>query len=240
MTTLSLSLASYAHESVWPPSLSLLGCLRVGEVVSGRRWLSRATSRTHNYAVQCPPIISIFKNSFEDNVVSGQQHVLDMLTLESDVFQLCLSAQPAPAALQRFNRCKGALLLRDLAARAPLPHSALFSQQLLDLTGGGRKLQAPTSKSTISTPLRLRLTLALNCTPQGTLSWPHFSFQTPGSQPAPSPTFSQLLLLFSTGVSLTTFRLCTQPGQSTKLLPKNIASWSQRTTSWGPTHQETG
>ena len=74
------------------------------------------------------------ENSFEDSGVSGQL-VFDMLTLESDVFQRCLSAQPAPTALQRFNRCKGALLLRDLVATADLPaHSALFSQQLLDLT----------------------------------------------------------------------------------------------------------
>ena len=35
------------------------------------------------------------ENSFEDNGVSGQQ-VLDLLALEKDVFQLCLSAQPAP------------------------------------------------------------------------------------------------------------------------------------------------
>ena len=74
------------------------------------------------------------ENSFEDNGVSGQ-HVLDLLALEFDVFQRCLSAQPAPTALQRFNRCKCAHLLRDLAATADLPpHSALFSQQLLDLT----------------------------------------------------------------------------------------------------------
>ena len=65
-------------------------------------------------------------NSFEDNGVSGQL-VLDMLTLENDVFQRCLSAQPAPTALQRFNRCKCAHLLWNLAA-TPRPHSTLFSQ----------------------------------------------------------------------------------------------------------------
>ena len=43
------------------------------------------------------------ENSFEDNGVSGQQ-VLDLLTLEDDVFQRCLSAQPAPTAQQRSNR----------------------------------------------------------------------------------------------------------------------------------------
>ena len=168
------------------------------------------------------------ENSFEDNGVSGQ-HVLDMLTLESDVFQRCFSAQPAPTVLQRFNRGKVALLLRDLAATAALrPHSALFSQQLLDLThrwwseAGGPEIEVNDIY-----PLRPRLTSALSCTLQGILSRPRSSIQTPGSQPAPSPTFSQLSLLLSTGVSLTTLRLCTQPWQSTKLLPKSIASWSQ-------------
>ena len=68
----------------------------------------------------------------------------------------------------------------------------------------------------------------------------HFSFQTPGSRPASSPTFSQLSLLFSAGASLTTFRLCTQPRQSTKLLPMIIASWSQCSGCWGLTHREIG
>ena len=56
------------------------------------------------------------ENSFEDNGVAGQQ-VLDLLALEGDVFQRCLSAQN-PTALQRSNRCKCADLLRDLAATA--------------------------------------------------------------------------------------------------------------------------
>ena len=78
------------------------------------------------------------QNSFEDTGVSGQ-HVLDLLTLESVVFQRYLSAQRAPTVLQRFNRGEGALLLRDLAAAAALPpalppHSAPFFQQLLGLT----------------------------------------------------------------------------------------------------------
>ena len=46
-----------------------------------------------------------------------------------------LSERSAHTALQRFTRCKCAHLLRDLAATADLPpHSAIFSQQLLDLT----------------------------------------------------------------------------------------------------------
>ena len=70
----------------------------------------------------------------EEHGVSNQL-VLDMLTLENDIFQRCLLAQPAPTTLQRFNRRKCSHLLRDLAATADLPsHSAVFSQQLLDLT----------------------------------------------------------------------------------------------------------
>ena len=141
--------------------------------------------------------------------------MLEVLALENDVFQRCLSAQPAPTALQRSNRCKCAHLLRDLAATADLPpHSALF-------------LSATAGYLTHRWSLRQRLTFALNSTPQGTLTQPHFSFQIPGSQPAPSLTFSRLSLRFLAGASLTTFRLCTRLGQSMKLLPKNIASWSQ-------------
>ena len=59
----------------------------------------------------------------------------DLLALENDVFQRCLSAQLAPAALQRSNTAKRAHLLRDLAAAADQPpHSALFSRQVVDLT----------------------------------------------------------------------------------------------------------
>ena len=111
--------ASYAHESVQPSSLQLPGLPPCG----CQRRLFHAMSRTH------PPIISTSRTAS-----SSWQLVLDMLTLESDVCQRCLSAQPAPTAPQRFNRCNGALLLRDLAAPADLPlHSALFCQQL-DLT----------------------------------------------------------------------------------------------------------
>ena len=46
-----------------------------------------------------------------------------------------LPAQPPLSALQRYIRRKCPFLLRDLAAAADLlPHGALFSQQLLDLT----------------------------------------------------------------------------------------------------------
>ena len=78
---------------------------------------------------QSPP-----REQFRGQWVSGPQ-VLDLLALEDDVFQRCLPAQPAPAALQRFNRGKCARLLRDLDATADLPlHCPLFSLQLLDLT----------------------------------------------------------------------------------------------------------
>ena len=73
------------------------------------------------------------ENIFDDNGVSGQL-VCEMLALDLDTIQRCLSSQPARTALQSFNRRKCALLLCDLAATADLPpHSALFAQQLLDL-----------------------------------------------------------------------------------------------------------
>ena len=49
------------------------------------------------------------ENIFDDNGVSGQV-VDDMQALERDTFQRCLSAEPAPSALQRFNRRKCAFL----------------------------------------------------------------------------------------------------------------------------------
>ena len=173
-TTTTLPLSRATRMSLCSHRVS--NCLR--EVVFGRRWLSHAMSRAHNVAVQCPsPTISThLGNSFEDQRISGQL-VLDMLTLENDVFQRCLSAQPVPTALQRFNRCKCAHFLRHLAAAADLPpNSALFSLQLLDLTHSWwSEAEDPTSTSTMSIPLRQRLTFALNCT----LIRPHFSFQIP-------------------------------------------------------------
>ena len=93
-------------------------------------------------------------------------------------------------------------------------------------------LRTPTSTSTMSIPLRQQLISALTCTPQDTLTRHHFSFQIPGSRPAPSPTFSRLSLLFLAGVSLTTLvadlaPLCIRLRLCTKLWPKNVASWSQ-------------
>ena len=71
------------------------------------------------------------ENSFEDTGVAGQQ-VLDLLAMEDDVFQRCLSAQPDPTALQMCNRGKCAHLLRDLDVVADLPpNCALLALQLV-------------------------------------------------------------------------------------------------------------
>ena len=86
--------------------------------------------------LRCPvsPDDLQLENILEDHGVSGQV-VDEMLALEWDTFRRCFLAQPALSLLQRFNRRMCAFLLRDLAATADLPfHSALFSQQLLDLT----------------------------------------------------------------------------------------------------------
>ena len=59
-------------------------------------------------------------------------------------FSGVLSAQPAPIALQRSNRGKCAQKPRDFAATAELPpHSALFSQQLQDLTHRWSEAEGP-------------------------------------------------------------------------------------------------
>ena len=60
----------------------------------------------------------------------------EMFALDLETCRRCfLPAQPLLSTLQRYNRRKCAHLLRDLAATADLPpNSALFTQQLLDLT----------------------------------------------------------------------------------------------------------
>ena len=100
----------------------------IGSAV-GWRWLSHAMSRARSVLGQYP------SSTVSSRTVPRTTGSLDLFALKDDVFQRCLSAQPAPTALQRSNRCKCAHLLRDLAATANLPHdSALFSQQLLDQT----------------------------------------------------------------------------------------------------------
>ena len=122
------------------------------------------------------------ENSFDDNWVAGQ-HVLDLLALEDDVFQRCLSAQLAPTALQRSNRGKCAHLLRDLDATADLPlHCPLFALQLQNLTHRWlSESEAPTLTRVKSILWRQWLKFALSCTPPGTLTRHHSSFQTLGS-----------------------------------------------------------
>ena len=113
--------------------------------------------------------------------------MIDMLTSERDVFQRCLSAQPAPTAMQRFNRRRNALLLHDLAATADLPpHSVFFSQQLLDLT---RRWWSEAEDPDIDVndvySLAAAAYICIKLHSARYLIRLHFSFQTPGSQPAP-------------------------------------------------------
>ena len=64
-------------------------------------------------------------------------------------------------------------------------HHALFCQQLLDLTHRWwSETEGPTSRRGMSTPWRQRLVFALNCTPPGTLTRLHSSFQTLNTWPA--------------------------------------------------------
>ena len=161
-------------------------------------------SRTH------PPIISTSRTAS-----SSWQLVLDMLTLQSDVCQRCLSAQPAPTAPQRFNRCKGALLLRDLAARADLPlHSALFCQQLNLTHRWWSEAEGPDIDVN---DIYFLADAAYICITLHFARYPDAApFQLPDSwQPARSLTDF-----------LTTLAAILGRREPTKFLPKNIASWN--------------
>ena len=93
------------------------------------------------------------------------------------------------------RRCKHeiqiALLRRRAAmARAVLPNPSARAE----LTHRWwSESEGPDMRREMSSPMRQRFTLALNCTPPGTQTRLHSSFQTLGSQPALSPTFSRLL-----------------------------------------------
>ena len=132
----TVSLASCTYGSVWPSSLQLPG-LSPCEEGRGCCWPTMALPRNEQDPQRLRSTLLCgnlhLENSFEDNGVGG--HVLDLLALEDDVFQWCLSAQLDPTALQRSNRGKCAHLLRDLDATADLPpHCPLLALQLLDLT----------------------------------------------------------------------------------------------------------
>ena len=143
-----------------------------------------------------------------------------------------LSTVSLSAAGVRFS-CAGSCRCSQLAASLLRSSPSNF---WIWLTGLGQKRQIPTLTSTISIPSQPQSTF----TPRYPDLAPFQLPDLPGSQPVPWPTFSRLLLLFSPGASLTMLRCCTQPGRSTKLSRKNIASWSQSTTRWGPTPKETG
>ena len=116
------------------------------------------------------------------------QQVLDLLAYDDDVFQQCLSVQPAPTALQRSNRGKCARLLRDLAATADLPpHRALFTRQLLDLTHRWwSEAEGPDIDVGDVYPLAAAAYICNNLHSAMYRDRPHFSFQIPSSQPASS------------------------------------------------------
>ena len=93
-------------------------CPRAREGAVGGRWLSHAMSRARSVSGQYPL----------RHGVPGQQ-VLDLLALEDDVFQRCLSAQPAShsaAEVQQGQLCS--------SPARPRRCCALLSQQLLHLT----------------------------------------------------------------------------------------------------------
>ena len=72
-----------------------------------------------------------------------------------------------------------------------------------------------------------RLILVSNCTPLGTQTRLHSSFQILASQPALSVTFSRLLPLLWAGANLATCHLYTRLRLCTKLWSKNTTFWIQ-------------
>ena len=192
--------------------------------IVGWRWLSHAMSRARTVSGQyLSSTISTSRTASRTTGVARQQ-VLDLLALEDDVFQWCLSAQSDLTTLQRSNRGKSVHLLRDLNATADLPpHCPLFVLQLLDLT---QRCGLNPREGDVY-PWRQRLLIALNCTPPGTQTRLHSSFQTLGSRPALSLTFSRLLSLFWAGANLATCRLCIRLRMCVKLWSKNTAFWIQ-------------
>ena len=146
------------------------------------------------------------------------------------------SAVSLSAVFQRSpQHCRGPTEESVLTSCATSPllltcqhHSALFSQQLLDLTHRWwSEAEGPTSMWVMSIPLRRRLICALNCTPRYPDPAP---FQLPDPQ-QPARSLTDLLTTLAAilgrsqphnvSASALRLRLCM------KLWPKNIASWSQ-------------
>ena len=135
--------------------------------------------------------------------------------------------------MRKYYCAKCAHLLRDLAATADLlPNSALFSQQLLDLThrwseredndidiGDVHPLATAQSKSVLS------------CTQRGIQIGFHTNSQTLSSLLAHRPTCPQPLLHSSPSASPTLLHCCTQLGQFRELSQVKIAPWGQSATS---------
>ena len=141
--------------------------------VVGWRWLSHAMGRTRSVSGQY--LSSTISTSRTVSRTTGSEGHMCLtfwrwrMTSFSGVSQ---RSRPP----QRW-RGKCAHLLRDLTVRSSLSNFWIW------LTAGCQKLRGPTSTSTMSIPLRQCLIFALNCTPQDTLTRPHFSFQIPGSRP---------------------------------------------------------
>ena len=160
---------------------------------------------------------------------------------------MCLSWRHVGAAFLRnwFSlHCRGASalhLLRDLATTADLPpNSALFSQQLLDLTHRSSEREDTTWTLATSTSWQPQSISMLSCARRGiqdpvphqprpsaacspTGRSAHSPCCTPRQAPAPQRSIAAL--------SLEQFR---------KLSQRNIVSWGQSTTSLAPTRQQLG
>ena len=145
---------------------------------------------------------------FEDHEVSWL--IIDeMFALELETYRRCFPAQRVLSALPRYNRHKCAHLLRDLAATADLPpHSALFSQQLLDMT---HRWWSEGDDNDI---------IIVDVLPLAAAVYVHIELRSaryPGPDPSPDPQQPRPSPHFLPGASLTTPHCCTQRGQFREL-----------------------
>ena len=150
--------------------------------------------KTQNVAVQCPsPTISTSRTVSR---TTGSQ-VIKCLTFWGWRTMSFSGVSQRSQTPQHFRGPTEASALTSCVISTSLPTcrpAARFSLcSCWAPTGGVLNSRAPTLRRRMSTPMRPRLVLALNCTPPRTQTRLHSSFQTFGSRPAFSLTFSRLV-----------------------------------------------
>ena len=209
------ALASQSFASVQPSSFQLPASVQV--------------TLSANLSLGAPrhPATLKFENIFEDHGVSWLI-INETIALELETHRRCFPAQLVPSASQMYKWRMCAHLLRDLAATGDLPpHSALLSQQLLDLTHRWWIEREDNDVDTVDVhPLAAAVYIHFKLHSARYPDPVPYQFPDLSSLLAHWPTCSQPLLHASPGASSTTLYCCT------------IVSWSQSTTSLAPTRRQ--